>query len=156
MPTEVVPATVPAWHGPHVSSGWFKGIKAQCGGFQFMVGGARFSTTVCFETACHSSLSATSPPLVPSAWAVSINNPSSDNLLCMDRSSGHALMCYSYSQAVHKTIASNFAIHLLTRWSLSDYCSFVKVERKSCQTAIDLAYLCISCRNRKLGRDLSR
>lgn len=32
MPTEAVPAAVPAWHGPRVSSRCFKGIKEQCGG----------------------------------------------------------------------------------------------------------------------------
>lgn len=53
MPTGAVPATVPAWHGPRVCSGWFKGIKAQCGGFQFIDSCARIPTTVLFETACH-------------------------------------------------------------------------------------------------------
>lgn len=42
-----------------------RALKHNVGGFQFIDVCARISTTVfCFETACHSSLSATSPPLV--------------------------------------------------------------------------------------------
>lgn len=147
MPTETVPATVPAWHGPRVSSGWFKGIKAQCGGSSLWTGVPGF-LLVCFETACHSSLSATSPPLVLFAWAGSIYNPSSENLLCTHRSVGHALMFYIYSQALHKTRVSNILPQVSFkggRWTARICCTLIKDwwSRRDNNIFVDLLNWCL-------------
>lgn len=78
------------------------------GGFQFIDVCARFPNAVCFEAARHSSLSATSPALLPLVWAAGTIQ-SSENSLCMHRSTGHALTFYIYSQAVHETRVLNIS-----------------------------------------------
>lgn len=103
MPTKAVPATVPAWRGPHVSSGWFKGIKAQCGGVPVYRRLCQdFHQFALKQPVIHGALLLT----LLSCCRSKLGAPS-ENLLCMHRSIRHALMFYIYSQVVHKTRASN-------------------------------------------------
>lgn len=99
-----------AW--PHVSSGWFKGIKAQCVCVCFCWGGGAvrvpvyrrlcqvFHQVALKQPVTHCTLLL---PLLSCCWSML------GDFLCMHWSVHRALMFYIYSQAVHKTRASNIS-----------------------------------------------
>ena len=128
--------------GPRVSSGWFKGIKAQCWG-----GGGVPPEFALKQPVVHRSL-LTSPPLVLSAWAGSIYNPSSENLLCMHRSIGHALMFHIHSQAAHETRASSISPQVSFKgghWTARVRCTLIKDwwSRRDNNIFVDLVNWCL-------------